>query len=207
MKNICAITTYAILYGLYEYNIVYYSLRLLQYLTKYGNWFIMWFLFFTICATLKMKRIDILYYLLWFSTIEDIIFWLCSWYRYSKYPYPVGNWYDEELPMFRLFHLGKAVGFEPQVPLFYYISLGICMVYFILNQCKYHKLIKYWNYIVLPPMYILIIGSLLLPKEIDPTNVFVIFATILSAYYTTILIMILYRYKQQYYGSIYPEFV
>ena len=109
MRNFICINLYSIIYGIYENWIVYNGIYLLQYLTIYGNWAIMWGVYFCVCLLMRMSVLDCLYYTLWFSTIEDIIFFACEWHVHKKYPYPVGNWYDSQLPLFQVFHFGNIL--------------------------------------------------------------------------------------------------
>lgn len=181
MKKFIINTVYSILYGIYEQQIVYYR-NLLYYLRKEGNWLIMWMLFFIL--NLNTPVLDLLYYIMFFSTLEDIVFWFCSWSTYKIYPYPVGNWYDEQLPMFRIFNLGASVEFNPYIPTFYFITISLCLIYFLFK--KYQTFITIFSLIVLNPMYVIIIGSVILPKNIDNNFAFLLFCSLTSFNYSII---------------------
>ena len=205
MEKILYISLYSISYGMYENLVVYHNTSIVNYITKYGNWSIMWGLFSIICVILKMTFVEILYYILWFSTCEDIVFFICDWFTLQKYPYPVGNWYDEQFPLFKIFHLGKSDEFLPYFPRFYFITLAICSIYFTLNFIKsrlirrniLNKLISVFSMIVLSPLYVLIIGSIMVPSNISYTNATIIFTSVISIIYIfEVYCSCLYMYKR-----------
>jgi hypothetical protein len=205
MKNFIYISLYSIFYGIYENRIVYNSITLLKYLTTYGNWSIMWGLYTSICIALGMSGLDFLYYMLWFSTIEDIVFFICDWHVQQKYPYPVGNWYDKQLPLFQVFHLGKSAEFLPYFPRFYFATLSMCSVYFVSTFLRkkfsnrtecINKFINLFSCITLTPMYVLIVGSLIVPLDITYFNASIVFTiSICVLYVIEILYYVFYANK------------
>ena len=183
MNNFTLINFYAIIYGIYENNVVFRNLYLLQYITLYGNWTIMWSILFVIFILFKFDFIDCMYYVLYFGMTEDIVFWISDSFYKKKFPFPVGNWYDEKIPYFKQFNLGEASVFEPRVPYFYYVFIIICTVYFILRRLQYNLLTRIWNLLSLVPMYTMIIGSIVIPENIINKNGYLILISIQILFY------------------------
>ncbi len=194
MNLFLIISIYSFLYGLYENNLVYRNLHLLEHLTTYGNWSIMFSLFFFILFYFRSDFIHVFYYILYFALFEDIIFWISDGINNNVYPFPVGNWYDDQFTFFYLFGLGKATSFFPYVPRFYYLFAVVCGVYLFFHKINNHKLKHIWSMLTLVPTFILIFGSIILPKEIILHYSFLLFAIILVVVYYIIFICYIIKF-------------
>ena len=153
---------YSIIYGVYEYEFVFTNTRFICYLGNYGNWFIMWSIFAIGIIINKVKFIDTLYLIMLFSTVEDIVYFLCYWNDNKIYPFQSSHemWYNNQFSFFRLFELGKTIPYFPYTPLFYCLTLSYITVYVIFY--RYTQFIFYFTVILVTPFYVIIFYSFII---------------------------------------------
>jgi len=159
--NFVLFTVYSIVYGMYENILVYHTIHLLGYLQIYGNWLIMFSGFLTLCLYRKSSFVEGINILLWFLTLEDIVYFVCESLLFDRtYPYPVLDWYDQQLSVYGLLNLGTATSFFPYVPRFYYLHLAICVPYFLIERWPMFR--RVWCSLTLPSIVVIITTSILI---------------------------------------------
>ncbi|HUX98347.1 MAG TPA: hypothetical protein VMV49_02220 [Candidatus Deferrimicrobium sp.] len=120
---------FSIIYGIYEYFIVYHTIRLVDILGPELNWLIMYTsLLLTVALASRFSIEQTVMGLFFMAMFEDVVYWMCQWIDTGIYPYPAGNWWDSAFASFRVLGgLGNPIPFWPYVP-FYYIP-GFTMVF------------------------------------------------------------------------------
>ncbi|MHA1147124.1 MAG: hypothetical protein ACTSR8_02655 [Promethearchaeota archaeon] len=130
---------FSIIYGFYEYFVVYNYIRLYDILGSSGNWSIMYIsLIFTVAfATWYDRKFNIeqiIMGLFFMAMFEDVIFWISLAIDHGVYPFPAGNWWDSTFASFRVLGgLGKAIPFWPYVPTYYIPGFGLIISFYIFS--------------------------------------------------------------------------
>ncbi|NVM55093.1 MAG: hypothetical protein HWN66_15415 [Candidatus Helarchaeota archaeon] len=132
-RGLLAALIYSIVYGIYEYFVVYHSVRLVDILGAEINWVIMYVGLITVVAIASRFSIEqIVMGLLFMAMFEDFVFWMCQWAHTGTYPYPAGNWWDSYFASFRVLGgLGKAIPFWPYVPFYYLPGFAIVTIFYL----------------------------------------------------------------------------
>ena len=151
-RGFLAAFIFSILFGIYEYYIVYndyvglYSLinetipppegmnfnwaNVINWSSMYGG------LLLTVAlATRYDKKFNIepmIMGLLFMAMFEDWVYWMCQWIDRAQYPYPAGNWWDSMFASFRVLGgLGQPLEVWPFVPLYYIWGFIMALVYYL----------------------------------------------------------------------------
>lgn len=126
---------YALLYGLFELNVLYRNSVLIIYIGEIYNWLFMFILLSAILfITFGFKLTLDLYVfnLLLFAILEDATYWLCSAAIEKTDAFPVKNWFDNSFSVFTIFRLGQSIDTFPYVPYFYIYGLVMRLIYDVL---------------------------------------------------------------------------
>ncbi|MFX1567178.1 MAG: hypothetical protein ACFFCV_02290 [Promethearchaeota archaeon] len=162
LKGFIAVTIYSIVYGFYEYFIVYGLLiPVLGNPFSIINWFIMFFgiLFVAALATWFSVEKSLMAWL-YLTIIEDLFYWIAQWIDTGVYPFPAPDWWDTTIATFRLLGgLGQAIPFWPNIPLFYLPGFTLLIIYYIISyrSAKYGRIIAW----IVGPFILAILGGAL----------------------------------------------
>ncbi|MHA1294436.1 MAG: hypothetical protein ACTSQJ_17475 [Promethearchaeota archaeon] len=165
-RGFIAALIYSIIYGIYEYYIVYNEyVGLVKVIGSVINWVIM---YSGLCITVGLatryeKRFNIepiIMGLFLMTMLEDVIFWMCLWIDRGVFPYPAGNWWDNTIATFRILGgLGRPVPFWPYIP-FYYIPGFIAIISYYLICINGPKSSRAYAWIIGPFFIAIIAGAL-----------------------------------------------
>lgn len=156
---------FSILYGFYEYFVVYHYIRIYDILGPSGNWSIM-YLSLVLCVAIttryegKLNVEQIIMGLFFMAMFEDVIYWMSQWIDLGIYPFPAGNWWDNMFPSFRVLGgLGQPIPFWPFVPTYYLPGFGLVFGFYI---CSFRgpKLSRIAFMIIGPLFIAILIGTL-----------------------------------------------
>ena len=197
-RALIATTIYAILYGIYEYFIVYHTIGLVtnNIITSGTNWLIMCsgvVILLTILTQFRFKYI--IFGLLFMLTLEDFTFWMCQWVDTGIYPFPAGTWWDNHFASFRaLGGISWPLPFWPYIP-FFFIPTSIIISLFYLSCSISPKTSQIYSWIVGPLWSALVVSLIVEESHIliftEATALLIIFLfSIFSYIYLTTLLVI-----------------
>ena len=196
-RGFLAAFIFSIIYGFYEYFLVYNTIRLYDILGSYGNWSIMIssLLLTVTLATSYKKRVNIEHVvmgLLFMAVFEDIIYWIGQWIHLSVFPFPAGNWWDSTFASFRVLgNLGQPIPFWPYVPKYYLPGYAMIIGYYIC--CKISpKASRIFAWIV-GPLFLAILGGALITEDFLALLILIFLPTISYIY----VLLILYLDKRK----------
>ncbi len=137
-RGLLAALIYSIIYGFYEYFVVYNYVRLLDFFgSPTINWSIMYgALLLTVAIATryggKLNFEQVIMGLLFMAMFEDVIFWLSLWMDKGTYPFPAGNWWDSYIATFRVLGgAGWPLPIWPYFPFYYIPGFGMILIYYI----------------------------------------------------------------------------
>ena len=133
LRGFMAATLYSVIYGIYEYFVVYNGIKLIDQLGPIVNWTIMWSgLIITVTLATRLSFEFIIMGLFYMSVLEDIIYWMCQWASTGVYPFPAGDWWDAMFASYRVLGgWGQAIPFWPYVPFYYVPSIAMLLIYYL----------------------------------------------------------------------------
>lgn len=160
-RGFIAATIYSIVYGFYEYFVVYNYITLHNILGSVGNWIIMFNGMLLVVALATRFSVEkSLMAWLYLVVVEDLFFWIALWIDTGVYPFPAPNWWDGSLTTFRLLGgLGQAIPFWPYTPLYYIPGFTLLIIYYISSykSAKYGR-ITAW---IIGPFFLGILDGLM----------------------------------------------
>jgi hypothetical protein len=187
-RALIATTVYAIIYGIYEYYIVYHTIALVpnKIITPGINWLIMCSGVLILIALLTHFRFKhMIFGLLFMLTLEDFTFWMCEWIDLATYPFPAGTWWDGHFATFRAIGgISWPLPFWPYLP-FFYLPITIIIVLFYISCAIGPKTSQIYSWIVGP-----LWSAILLSLIIEEGNKF--FEIILFSEAIALMIMLLF---------------
>ena len=197
-RGFLAASIYSILYGLYEYFIVYNNIRLYDY---FGgptiNWAIMYvgILITVALATFYNKNLNIeamIFGLLFMAMFEDVIYWMGQWIDKGEFPFPAGDWWDSYFASFRVLgNLGQPIPFWPEFPKYYLPGFGMVIGYY--SCCIMGpKASRIFAWIV-GPLFLAVLGGALVTEDFHALLILIILPTISYIY----VLFILYLNKRK----------
>ena len=133
LRGFIAATLYSVIYGIYEYFVVYTGIRLIDHLGPIVNWTIMWSgLFITVTLATRLSFESIIMGLFYMSVLEDIVYWIGQWASTGVYPFPAGDWWDSYFASYRVLGgWGQAIPVWPYVPFYYVPSITMLLIYYL----------------------------------------------------------------------------
>jgi hypothetical protein len=199
-KGFIAATIYSILYGFYEYFVVYNYPRILDFYNimfpgngHIFNWIIMYAgIVITVAIATKFSIEQSIMGLMYMAMLEDVFFWISQWIDTGIFPFPAGNWWDSTLATFRVLGgLGQAIPFWPFTPL-YYIPGFIMVLVFYVSSYKGAKSSRIAAWAIGPLFLAIIIGAL-------ADDAFAIFSliTVPTISYTYLIILLFLNKKRR----------
>ena len=201
---------YSIIYGIFEFLVVYKSNLLFNdTFLPYGNWLMMFAGLFIVSHYSSRTNhhphhpfIEKVHAMIWVMVFKDIIYYVCKWttvYNLNTNPYPVfPNFYQfyHVFKVSKMLFLSQPIECVPYFPKFYIINLGISIPYYTFLLTKHRYCARSWSYLTLPPFFAIPIGSILLRDPTLPK----ISITVVCMYSLTILYILIStlteRYKQ-----------
>lgn len=132
-RGFIAATIYSIIYGFYEYFIVYNYIRLLDLMGAVVNWIIMYTaVVIMVALATNFKAEKTIFGLFYMTMLEDVAFWIARWIDIGTYPFPAGNWWDSTIATYRVLGgLGWAISFWPYVPFYYLPGFSMLILYYV----------------------------------------------------------------------------
>lgn len=194
-RGFLAATIYSILYGFYEYFIVYNYPRILDFYNVmfpgYGhvfNWVIMYAgIVITVAIATGFSVEQSIMGLMYMAMLEDVCFWIGLSIDTGTYPFPAGNWWDSTLATFRVLGgLGQAIPFWPYVPLYYIPGFAMVIVFYV-SSFKGAKSSRIAAWAIGPLFLAIVIGAL----ADDAFAIFSLIAVPSIAYAYLILLLLL----------------
>lgn len=153
---------YSIVYGVYEYFIVYTYVKLVdRVFPPQVNWAMMYSLIILILFITSERNVYLtLMGLLFMVMFEDVIYFMCAWVDWGYYPYPTYDWWSDYLATFRVLgHLGRAIPFFPYTPLYYIPGFSFVIIFYSFALYKQESgRIAAW--IIVPIFLGIILGTL-----------------------------------------------
>ncbi len=196
-KGFISATIYSILYGIYEYFVVYTRFSLIDTVfTPQINWLIMYLgIIITVGLVTKVNIEQIIFGLFYMIMFEDVVYWIGYGIDFGIFPYPAANWWDIYLASFRVLGgFGRAVPFWPYVPLYYFPGFGIVILYYILSyRSALLSRIMAW---IIAPFFISIIAGAL-GNDLTATILIILIPLILYLYIIILSIIRRRRRKRQ----------
>jgi hypothetical protein len=160
-RGFLATTIYSILYGIYEYFVVYNGPTLVNHLGAEINWAIMYIgVIITVALATKFSIQNTIMGLFYMAMFEDVIFWMCEWGATGLYPYPAGNWWDSYFASYRVLGgWGQAIPFWPFVPFYYLPGFSMVIIYYLIayRSATYGRATAWF----IGPLFLAIIGGTL----------------------------------------------
>jgi len=159
LQGFLGATIYSIIYGIYEYFVVYHGIKLIDILGSIINWTIMWMgLIITIAIITHFNFQNIIMGLFYMSFLEDLMFWLCQWGSTGIYPFPAADWWDVIFASYRILgNWGRAVSFWPYVPFYYLPSSVMIIIYYVAAyKGAIYGRITAW---LIGPFFLVIVGT------------------------------------------------
>ncbi len=135
-RGFVAALVYSIVYGAYEYFVVYRYGHWIAVLGEQVNWAIMYtgLLVTVALATVYKKRVHVeqaIMGLLFMALLEDVTYWACQWADTGIYPFPAPDWWDSWFATFRVLgHMGRALPFWPFVPVYYVPGFAAVAIFY-----------------------------------------------------------------------------
>lgn len=167
LRGFLAATIYSIIYGFYEYFVVYTNIRIYDIIGPVANWTMMYVGVVILVALVTKFDIEKSIMGLFYMTIlEDWFYWLSQWIDTGNYPFPAGNWWDSTIASFKVIGglfgwtgLGWPVSFWPYFPFYYIPGFGMIFVYYIASykSARIGRIIA----MIWGPFYLAIIGGAL----------------------------------------------
>lgn len=156
---------YAIVYGIYEYFVVYKGLMWVVF-DEVVNWVIMISgLTIVILASTRMNIESWIVNLLYVFLLEDLAYWACQWAETGAYPFPAVDWFDAFFASFRVLGgIGRPIPFWPHVPIFYLPGYAAILAYYVTSfrSAKAGRVVA----LVIGPLFIAILAGALVPDAI-----------------------------------------
>ncbi|MBD3186611.1 hypothetical protein GF325_07285 [Candidatus Bathyarchaeota archaeon] len=160
---------YAILYGIYEYFIVYtYGFfdgngkLIYRVIQPWQNWMIMFGgISILLLAGTRFNIELFLMGLLFQFMLEDLAYWMCQWIDTGVYPFPAPNWWDTHFASFRILGgLGWALPFWPYMPFYYLPGFGAVIAYY-LAAVKGPRFARMVSWTIGPLLAAILLGTML----------------------------------------------
>ncbi len=129
-----AVMVYSILYGIYEYFIVYNYPALIATtaLNEWINWSMMIGGMLIVSGLTTRFRIEYMVMAVFtMAMVEDITYFISLWIDSGAYPFPSGDWWSHFYSSYRVLGLGHPTTFPPYVPVHYWVGFPSVIVYFI----------------------------------------------------------------------------
>lgn len=194
---------YSIIYGFYEYFVVYTNIRLYDIMGSTINWSIMYIaLIITVSlATCYKKKLNIehvIFGLLFMAVFEDVIYWIGQWIDTGMCPFPAANpvtldnWWDNTFASYRVLgNLGQPLPFWPYFPKYYIPGYAMILGYY--TCCKLGpKASRIYAWIV-GPLFLAVLGGALVSEDFHALLILIILPTISYIY----VLLILYLDKRK----------
>ncbi len=201
-RGFLATLHYSILYGFYEYFIVYNGMHLMgSVLTEWANWSLMLGGLLIVVAIATRGRVEqMVMGLLALGLLEDVVYWGCQWAATATYPFPVPAWWDTNFPSFRILGLGQPVSFPPYVPVLYFVGFPLLIAYY-LAAWKGATPARVVAWLV-GPWYLALLAGTIAPDEL---TAWVILIALPACLYVYALITILVKRSQERQQTLKPD--
>jgi hypothetical protein len=180
---------FSIVYGIYEYFIVYHTIRLVDILGPVLNWIIMYTsLLLTVALASRFSIEQTVLGLFFMAMFEDVVYWMCQWIDTGVYPYPAGNWWDSAFASFRVLGgLGHPISFWPYVPFYYLPGFAMVFIFYIASyKGPITSRIAAWG---IGPFFLAIVAGTM----VDDTTARIILIVLPLISYLYILILFSFR--------------
>ncbi len=186
-----AATIYSVAYGIWEYFVVYDTIRLVDILGPEINWAIMYSgLIITVALASRLSIEKTVLGLFHMAMLEDVVYWMCHWAKTQEFPYPAGNWWDSYFASYRVLGgWGQSVPFWPWVPIYYFPGFAMVITYYLLAyKGAIYGRISAW---MIGPLFLAIIGGTMV-DDLAATYI-LIFLPIGLLFYAFIITLYSYR--------------
>ncbi len=193
-RGFLAAIIYSIVYGIYEYFVVYHYTHIMgSVLTEWANWSLMFGGLLIVIAIATRGRVEAMVMgLLALGLLEDVVYWACQWMDTGIYPFPEPPWWDTNFPSFRILGLGQPVSFPPYVPVLYFVGFPLLIVYYLAAwKGAIPARVLAW---IVGPWYLALLAGTFAPDEL---TAWVILIALPASLYTYALIAILVKRNQE----------